>query len=291
VSARAFDLHTHTLHSDGTTTPAENVALAAAARLGGLAVTDHDTLSGWEEAADAARRHDVELVPGVELSTELRGASVHILGYWVDAGHAGLVAECERLYHERDRRADEIVGRLVALGVDIDPVRVRHFAAGAPIGRPHIAKAMVEAGVVPDITAAFDRYLADGGPAYVPKHALDPAEGVRLIVAAGGVAVLAHPALTGERDLPGSGLPAVPEHMIALVDDLVAVGLVGIEADHAGHDADQVRLWRRVAAERDLLVTGSSDFHGENKDLVIGACTTGEDVVDALRDRARISTA
>jgi 3',5'-nucleoside bisphosphate phosphatase len=282
-----FDLHTHTRHSDGTTTPSENVALAARARLRGVALSDHDTLSGWAEAEDAARRHGIEFVPGVELSTELNGASVHLLGYWVDPDDPALVAECDRLFHERERRADAIIERLAALGQELDPELVRHFAAGAPIGRPHIAKAMVVAGLVADITEAFDVYLADGGPAYVPKHALAPADGVRLIVAAGGVPVLAHPALTGERDLPGSGVPAAPAHMIALVDELMAVGLAGIEADHAGHDEDQVRLWRRVAAERELLVTGSSDFHGENKDLLIGASSTTQQVVEELRRRTR----
>lgn len=282
----SVDLHTHTRHSDGTTSPAENAALAAHAGLRGIAITDHDTTSGWEEAAEACRRHGLEFVPGAELSTELGGLSVHLLGYWVDGGHPALAAECDRLFHERERRAEGIIARLAGLGVVIDLARVRAQAGSAPIGRPHIARAMVEAGAVPDVGTAFDRYIADGGPAYVSKHALHPAEGVRLIRQAGGVAVLAHPALTGERDLSAPAPSAPVPGMLALLDELVTAGLAGVEADHAGHDRDQRLMWREVSRERELVVTGSSDFHGDNKDLAIGSDSTPLELLDDLRSRA-----
>lgn len=272
----SVDLHTHTVHSDGTTTPSENAALAAAAGLTGLALTDHDTTAGWAEAAEACARHGLDFVPGIELSAEDHEHSVHLLGYWVDAEDPALAAECARLRAERESRADRILELLADLGVHVDSAAVRTHAAGAPIGRPHIAAAMVDAGIVPDIGAAFDRYLADGGPAWYPKHALAPEDGVRLITSAGGAAVLAH---------PGTDATRVVE-TTALVRRLRDVGLSGVEAEHAGHGPATVAYWTDVARGHGLLVTGSSDFHGERKDVRLGAATTPAGVVAALAERA-----
>ncbi|HVL98967.1 MAG TPA: PHP domain-containing protein [Egibacteraceae bacterium] len=270
-----IDLHTHTVFSDGTTTPEQNAALAAAEGLSGLALTDHDTLAGWAQAAEACARHRLTFVPGIELSTEVAGSSVHILGYWCDPAHPGLVAECHRLRNERSRRAERILARLAELGVDCSPEQVRAHAGGAPVGRPHIAAAMVDAGVVPDLRTAFDDYLRDGGPAYVPKHALAPADGVRLIRAAGGAAVIAHPGLETRATATGT----------TLVEELCAVGLAGVEADHPGHDAETAAFWRAFARERELLATGCSDFHGDRKPVKIGERTTAPGTVEALRER------
>ena len=267
-----IDLHTHSTRSDGTTSPARNVALAVEAGLDGLALTDHDTLDGWDEAAEACDRAGLRFVPGVELSTELGAHSVHLLGYFLDPGYGPLLAECDRLRNERERRAHAIIGRLAAMGVDITFQAVAARANGAPVGRPHIAAAMVDAGVVPDLDAAFDGFIEDGGPAYVPKHALDPADGVRLIRDAGGVAVLAHP-----------GLSLVDP---AIMDGLVAAGLAGVEADHVGHDEPTRMFWRTAAAERNLYVTGASDFHGTRKESRIGQGRTAVSVVDALQARS-----
>lgn len=269
-----IDLHTHTLYSDGTTTPAENAAMAAAAGLSGLALTDHDTFDGWEESALACAREGIEFVPGIELSTELAGTSVHLLGYWCEPTHPELRAECDRLRNERSRRAQRIVGRLAELGVACSYESVLSHAQGAPVGRPHIAAAMVDAGIVPDARAAFDEYLADGAPAHVPKHALSPADGVRLIREAGGVAVIAHPGMDSPDRLTGT----------RLVEDLRGVGLAGVEADHPGHDAETAAFWRAFAWERNLLATGCSDFHGERKAVKIGERTTVRTVVEALRE-------
>jgi 3',5'-nucleoside bisphosphate phosphatase len=276
VRGVSVDLHTHTVYSDGTTTPAHNVALARAAGLRGLAITDHDTLAGWDEAAEACTDAGLEFVPGLELSTEEQGVSVHVLGYWVNPDDPALRAECERLRGERAGRARRILGRLAELGVSIDEAAVLARAAGAPVGRPHVAHALVDAGVVPDIETAFTRYLADGGPAWVPKHALSPEDGVRLIRGAGGVAVLAHPG-TGPIDAVG---------MSVLVERLAAVGLAAVEADHAGHDPDVAAFWRTVARQHGLLVTGSSDYHGDRKGVVLGAATTPLSTVVALRRQA-----
>ncbi|HUH08129.1 MAG TPA: PHP domain-containing protein [Egibacteraceae bacterium] len=271
-----IDFHTHTRFSDGSTTPTQNAELAAIQGVRGLAITDHDTMAGWDEAAEACAAKGLIFVPGIELSAEQDARSVHLLGYWVDPAHPGLRAECERLRGERSRRALEILDRLALLGIEISLRDVLVHAGDAPIGRPHIAAAMVAAGAVVDIEAAFDDYLADSGPAYVPKHALSPERAVELLIAAGGAAVLAHPGL------PPDGAP-ISE---ALLDRLAGAGLSGIEADHASHDAPTSARWRRIAADRDLLVTGSSDFHGEGKAVKIGERTASIKILEALRARA-----
>lgn len=271
---RGIDLHTHSTRSDGTTTPSETVALAAAEGLDGLALTDHDTLDGWDEAADACRHHGLRFVPGVELSTEQDGLSIHLLGYFVDRRFPPLQLECDRLRNERLRRAAAMVEKLVDMGVGISLAAVLARAGSAPVGRPHIAAAMVAAGAVEDIDAAFDGFLEDGGPAYVTKHALAPVDGVALIRDAGGVAVLAHPGLS-TRDARVDS---------QLLDAMVDVGLRAVEADHAAHDEAARIFWRNAATQRTLLVTGSSDFHGTRKENTIGACTTDLAVVDALEE-------
>jgi 3',5'-nucleoside bisphosphate phosphatase len=272
-----FDLHTHTVFSDGTTTPERNAELAAAAGLIGIALTDHDTTEGWERQQAACDRLGLQLVPGIELSTERDDLSVHLLGYWVDPRDPKLVDECDRLRNERAHRAGQILQRLSALGVDVSLDRVLAHAEDAPIGRPHVAAAMVEVGAVPDLQTAFDRYLADRGPAWVPKHAVDPVDGVRLLREAGGAVVLAHPGLEDRESNPVT---------LPLVEELCAAGLHGIEADHAGHEERVSAYWREIARERALLITGSSDFHGTNKDVGMGARTTPASVVDALREHA-----
>ena len=276
----AIDLHTHSTRSDGTTTPSETVALAVAAGLAGLALTDHDTTEGWDEAAAACRAAGVRFVPGIELSTELAGRSVHILGYYLDPNYPPLVAECDRLRNERLRRAEAIVAKLVAMGVGVTVEDVIARAGSAPIGRPHIAAAMVAAGAIADTDAAFDGFIEDGGPAYVPKHALAPEDGVALIRAAGGVAVLAHPGLS-TRDAKVDP---------TLLDVLTSAGLAGVEADHAAHDEDARKFWREAAEQRSLVVTGASDFHGTRKETTIGAGTTTSVVVDALAHLSSAAT-
>jgi predicted metal-dependent phosphoesterase TrpH len=270
----AYDLHTHTVHSDGTTTPEDNVSLAKEIGLAGLALTDHDTVSGWTRMREACARHGLVFIPGIELSTERDGRSVHLLGYWVDPEDAALADECDRLRNERSRRAEDICARLDALGVGVDVARVRELAGSAPIGRPHIASAMIQAGHVPDIQSAFDDFLADDGPAYVPKYAVDPVRGLRLLTAAGGVVVLAHPGVSED-----GGGPVTPE----LLDELAEAGLAGVEVDHPAHEPDVVERWRRLAGACGLLVTGASDFHGARKDLTIGERTTTADTLELLQ--------
>ncbi|HZD16711.1 MAG TPA: PHP domain-containing protein, partial [Actinomycetota bacterium] len=216
-----IDLHTHTDRSDGTFTPTELVRLAAGCGLETVAVTDHDTTEGLEEAFAAGREAGVDVVPGVELSAELEGASVHVLSYWMDVGHAGFQAELLRLREDRFRRGERMVERLQALGFPVTFERVRQIARGGNIVRPHVAQALVEAGVVSTEEEAFDRYIGDGGPAHVPKHALHPVEAVALIRQAGGLCVLAHPGMWGDQT-------SVPDE---LIEAMAGAGMVGLEVD------------------------------------------------------------
>lgn len=271
-----FDLHTHTTCSDGTTSPEQNVRDALAMGLEGLGVTDHDTTAPFEPARAAADGTRLELVLGTEFSAELAGRSVHVLGYWIDPGYAPLAEELDRLRDERSDRAARIVARFRELGVPVELDRVRAIAGQAPIGRPHIAQAVVEVGAARSLTEVFDTWLADGGPAYVEKHAIDPVRAVELLVASGGVAVLAHPGLFGDR----SGEQGIDDEV---VEAMVAVGLAGIEADHPDHTAAHRERYRDLARALDLAVTGGSDYHGDAKSNRLGSVTTPRAVVERLR--------
>ncbi len=268
------DLHTHSVHSDGVHPPAEVVARAAAAGLAGLALTDHDTTAGWAEAATAAEAAGLAFLGGIELSTEQDGKSVHVLGYGLDPADPALVAELRRLTGERRRRAEVMLARLEGLGVSVDLAAVEAIAGDAAIARPHLAEALVAAGHVADAREAFDVYLGDGAAAYEPKRALAPEDGVRLIVAAGGVAVLAHPGL--DRGCEGQPVST------ALLDRLVAAGLAGVESDHPGHDTPTRDRWRSLAADRGLAATGGSDYHGRYDDEEIGRWATTAETVARL---------
>lgn len=274
-----YDLHTHSRHSDGRWSPAEVVAGAASAGLTGVALTDHDTTAGWGDAVRAAAAHGIEFVPGVELSAEEDERSVHLLGYWIDPHDAGLVDELARLSGERLRRAEAMLLRLADLGIHVPLAEVLAIAGGASVARPHVAEALVAAGVVPDTRTAFDLYLGDGAPAYEPKRALAPEAAVAVILEAGGAAVLAHPGL----DRGTEGQPV----SVDLFERLVTAGLAGVEADHPGHDAPTRDRWAARAAAHGLVVTGSSDFHGRYDDEEIGRCATLPSGVRRLAERAR----
>jgi predicted metal-dependent phosphoesterase TrpH len=271
-----YDLHTHSTVSDGTATPAENVALARARGLEGIAVTDHDTIDGCGEALAAASDSALRIVPGGELSAEHEGASLHVLGYWVDPVHEGLRAELRRLHDTRFRRGEMIVEKLQALGHDISFERVRRIAGDDLIARPHIAQAMVETGIVATERDAFDSYISDDGPAYVPKHALAPLDALSLIRVAGGACVLAHPGMW-------RGADSVPD---VLIEEMAAGGMAGIEVDHPDQDEEQRARYRVMAERLSLVATGASDCHGARYDFRLGSETTPSELVDELRRRA-----
>jgi predicted metal-dependent phosphoesterase TrpH len=263
-----IDLHTHSTASDGTDTPAELVLAAAAAGLDVIALTDHDSTRGHAEAIRALPE-GLTLVPGAELSCRWHGISMHMLAYLFNPEEPGLLAERELVRDDRVPRAHAMVDKLRELGVPITWEQVARIAGDGSVGRPHIATALVELGVVDSVSDAFTPdWLADGGRAYVEKHATDPFEAIRLVEAAGGVTVFAHPAASQRGR-------TVPESVIA---DLAAAGLDGIEVDHMDHDqATRARL-RGVAGELGLLVTGSSDYHGSRKTCVLGENTTDPEV-------------
>ncbi|MCP9953949.1 PHP domain-containing protein [Actinomadura madurae] len=266
-----IDLHSHSDASDGTRPPAEVVRRAREKGLDVLALTDHDTVSGWDEATRALP-DGLTLVPGIELSCNQDGRSLHLLGYLFDPDEPELAAELARIRDDRVIRARGMVDRLRGLGVDVTWGMVRALAKGEAVGRPHIARAMVEAGAIETEDEAFtSRWIAQDGRAYVERYALDPERAVGLVRAAGGVCVLAHP-----RARRGY---AVPDEVIG---KLAAAGLAGVEADHPDHaPGDRARL-RDLAAGLGLAVTGSSDDHGAPTGDRLGAETTAPDAFEAL---------
>ena len=259
-----IDLHTHTSVSDGTETPTELVEAAVSAGLGTVAITDHDSTSGWSEAFAAASGTGLVVVPGMELSTNYGPASVHMLAYLFDPSDAAVVAETTRIREGRMHRAERIVERV---GVDYDITWddvLAQSVTGGTLGRPHIADALVAKGLVADRSAAFESILHWRSGYYERYYAPSPLEGVRMIVAAGGVPVLAHPATHGRYRV-------IEERVIA---ELVAAGLVGLEIHHRDNTEDgKVRL-QELAANYDLVVTGSSDYHGEGKPNRLGENVT-----------------
>lgn len=272
-----IDLHSHSDASDGTDPPAEVVRRAGEAGLDVLALTDHDTVAGLA-AAVAALPAGLTLVPGMELSCRRDGMSIHLLAYLFDPANPDLAAECERIRQAREHRGRLVVDRLVDLGVPLTWEQVAALADGGVVGRPHIARAMVEAGVITEPAQAFTtEWLAPGGRAYVSRYALDPVAAVGLVRAAGGVPVLAHPkALKRGR--------AVPDEWIA---ELAEAGLFGVEVDHADHDEAARDHLRGLATDLHLATTGSSDDHGALTGHRLGCHTTAPEVYERLLAEAR----
>lgn len=271
-----IDLHTHSTASDGTDSPARLVAVARAAGIDVVALTDHDTTAGWDEAA-AALPAGLTLVPGAELSCVGPGldgnpTSLHVLAYLFDPAHPQLAAERRRLRESRLDRGRKIVMRMSAAGLPVTWERVRALADGGSVGRPHIARALVESGVVASVQEAFERYLHTDSPYYVHKEDMDVLHAVRLIRAAGGVPVFAHPLARSRGRVVGDDLIAA----------MTEAGLAALEVDHPDHgDADRAHL-RGLAGDLGLLATGASDYHGRNKKVPLGACTTDAATFEAL---------
>ncbi|WP_411102026.1 PHP domain-containing protein [Streptomyces sp. cmx-4-9] len=271
-----IDLHAHSTASDGTDTPAELVRGAAAAGLDVVALTDHDTVGGYAEAV-AALPAGLTLVTGAELSCRLDGVGMHLLAYLFDPEEPELARERELVRDDRTPRAQAMVGKLRGLGVDITWEQVARIAGEGSVGRPHLATALVDLGVVRTVSDAFTPdWLADGGRAHAEKHELDPFDAIRLVKAAGGVTVFAHPAAVKRGQ-------CVPESVIA---ELAAAGLDGVEVDHMDHDdAARARL-RALAGDLGLLTTGSSDYHGSRKTCRLGEYTTDPEIYGEITRRA-----
>lgn len=273
-----IDLHAHSSASDGTDAPADLVAAAAQAGLDVVALTDHDTTVGWAEAAEAAARHGVRLVRGTEVSAKSAGISVHMLSYLHDPDAPALRDELERSRRSRVHRAEAMVERL-AVDVPITWQDVLdHSADAVVVGRPHIADALVARGVVPDRSAAFAHLLRSDGPYHVPHYAPSAATAVRAIRAAGGVPVFAHPGADARGQV-------VPDEVF---DELADAGLAGLEIHHRDHSPAQVERLTAIAERLGLLVTGSSDYHGDGKVNRLGENLTEPHVLAAIEEQGRL---
>ena len=274
-----IDLHTHSNRSDGTESPADLVKRALSEGLDVLGLTDHDTTEGWDEAVDAAESTGLRLVRGIEVSCVFAGYGVHLLAYLPDPTYPPLARELQRVLDGRNSRLPATLERLRALGIDIDVHDVRRVAGEtAAMGRPHVADALVELGVVGDRNEAFNTYLGPQGPAYVHRYAADLEDMIGTVAAAGGVTVLAHPWASRHDH---SALDA--DGIAGLCD----VGLSGLEVDHEDHDPATRAALRAVARDLGLVVTGSSDYHGLGKvDHDLGCNTTAPDQLDRLLDLA-----
>ncbi|MGH3906804.1 MAG: PHP domain-containing protein [Pseudonocardiaceae bacterium] len=272
-----IDLHAHSTASDGTDTPAQFVAAAAAANLDAVAITDHDTTAGWAEAVEALPA-GLRLIRGAEFSAvapDGRGEwiSVHLLGYLFDPTSEAIAAEQARLREERRVRLRTMAERMAADGFPVDPdALLAGLPPEAPAGRPHLARALVSAGVVGSVGEAFYRYLTPGSPYYAGRADTDVCAAVRMVRAAGGVPVLAH-AMARRRG------PVVDREVIT---ELAAEGLAGLEVGHPDHAEDDRAMLRDLAAELDLLVTGSSDYHGDNKTVRLGQETTDPQALERI---------
>src|SRR3954469_8114067 len=271
-----IDLHTHSSVSDGTESPAELMATARAAGLDVVALTDHDTTAGWQ-AAGAARPPGLTVVPGMEMSCrwfpeDTPPISVHLLAYLFDPAHPGFAAERARLRDERLERGERIVRALADDGHPVSWEQVVARSEGGVVGRPHIARALVEAGVVESVDHAFATLLHHPRPSYAAKADPDVLDGIRLVRAAGGVPVFAHGLATSRGRVVGDDAVAT----------MTAAGLLRLEVDHPDHTADQRVYLRALADGLGLLRTGSSDYHGTNKRTPIAACTTEPDQYEAL---------
>jgi predicted metal-dependent phosphoesterase TrpH len=267
-----IDLHMHSTFSDGLKTPTELVEIAKRKALAAISLTDHDCLDGVNEAIAAGRESGVEVLSGVELSSEFEGRDLHILGYGVDPDHSEFQGILERFRDTRHARGLKIIEKLNGLGVSIDPADVIEKSGDGALGRPHIAAVMAEKGVVSTPVEAFEKYISEGGPAYVPKYKMSPPEAIEHIRMAGGLAFMAH---------PGIFLEDIDEFYV-----LMEEGFDGVEVYHPRHNAKIIRELTEIAKNHDLLISGGSDYHGfTTRDLPVGALDISYDVLARINER------
>lgn len=256
-----IDLHTHTTASDGSLTPSQLVEAAVSAGLEAVAVTDHDTADGVDEALEAGLQLGIRVIPGIEITALMDDGILHLLGYEIDPHEEGLASCIAQLKKARAERNPKIIGKLQEMGIPIELSQVESIAGRGQVGRPHMAEALFELGAVSSLQEAFDRYLSPGSCAYVPKFRFEPGAVLQFILGAGGIPVMAHPYQT---NLEG-------EELRRLVADLREQGLEGIEVHYSYHTPEQSAFYRELAEEFDLVQTGGTDFHGERKkDIELG---------------------
>jgi predicted metal-dependent phosphoesterase TrpH len=267
------DLHLHTRYSDGTYTPVELAAQAKLHGLAAIALTDHDTVEGCVPMAAACAQGGLEFIPGSELTAEINGHELHLIGYLIDPQHPRLLRETAQFQTVRQERIREIVARLNRLGVSMPAEAVFALADCRAPGRPHVARALIEAGVCATVDEAFERFLKKNRPGWVPKFKVSTASAIDLIHEAGGLAVMAHPGLNRQDD-------SIPE--------LVAQGLDGLECFHSAHSPAACAHYKALAEQHGLLITGGSDCHGLNKGKpLIGSVKLPYVYVQQLKAKAR----
>jgi predicted metal-dependent phosphoesterase TrpH len=247
-----IDLHTHSTASDGKLAPADLMAYAVEVGITVIALTDHDTLSGLEEAAEAAAKLGIELIPGIEISAEYDPGTMHMLGYFVDPADEELIETLAWLRGGRDDRNKIILKKLASLDCPLEWEEVAALAGGESMGRPHIANAMIARGYVSNFTEAFDKYLGKGAAAYTDREKMTPELAIEMILQAGGLPVMAHPQTLSLSD----------EELSGLLEHLSSQGLVGVEAHYYSHSEKETALYCSLAEKYGLLATGGSDFHG-----------------------------
>lgn len=267
-----IDLHMHTTCSDGKKSPAELLALVRQAELAAFSVTDHDTLEGYRAVRALLRDGDPELIPGIELSAAMGDRDAHLLAYYFDPDHLAFNARIVRFQQRRDERGREIIDKLRGLGLEVPFEAVQAAAGNGVIGRPHIAEAMATVGVVRHYEEAFRKYIHNDGPAYVPKAKMTPKDAIELVHAAGGVVVLAHPFL---------------DNMYKHLEELVGLGLDGLEMIHYTHSKSEISRARAMAREYNLAVSGGSDYHGrDSRSAAIGSVSVPVALLEELKERA-----
>lgn len=249
-----IDLHIHTIYSDGTSTPEEIVCRAEELNLVAISITDHDSVAGLEEAIAIGKKVDIEIVPGIELSTDVGEDEIHLLAYYLDYKDKNFLSRLKEFQSTRAKRNGKLIKRLEELGMTINHKELKEIAPQGVISRLHIARLMVRKGYVPSIRAAFEEWLNPGKPAHVKRMKISPSQIIRLILKAGGIPVFAHPYLSGRDDL-------IPE--------LVKAGLGGIEVYHGAHNSKTRERYKEIAQKYHLLITGGSDCHGEAKDKIL----------------------
>lgn len=263
------DLHIHSSASDGKLTAGEIVQLALKAGLSTIALTDHDTVDGIKPAFEAAESAGLEVIPGIELNTDLAGGEIHILGYYLDLGSEWLASTLDGLRAARENRAQMMISKLAQLGIRIDYDHLRRVAGSATLGRPHIAQVLCEAGYSSSVGDAFDRYLGNGKPAYIAHHKLDPFMAIETIIKGGGVPVLAHPGLAKKDEL---------------IAKFIGCGLQGLEVFYPFHTPDDVDRYQKICLVHGLIMTGGTDYHGPGyKYPPLGAVTVPDQTVDELK--------
>lgn len=272
------DLHMHTTHSDGSYLPRELVRYAKEKGLVCISVTDHDTMSSYDECADEAKKLGLELIPGIEISAQFEPGTLHVLGFFLDRKHPPLKTALDDIQKARRERNPQIVEKLNRLGIPITLEEVRAESGGKQIGRPHFARVLLKKGIVKSMQEAFDKYLAKGKAGYVDKRRLSPSESIRQIRDAGGVAVIAHP----------KQMRLDEKQLTEEVGRLAEEGLGGLEAYNSCQSREEAELYKRLAKRFNLLITGGSDFHGANKpDVDLGDLGNGAQldygIVEAMK--------